>query len=378
MVKKIFYLAMPVFLIAGLYTGLRIWYLLFLVQLFTLLLILAVDFFTVYTFRFTQTLSAEQATKGELAEIRLSIVNEKPFPLSMMEIEMETVSPDDRTSLRISLPPFGESSFTVPMTLPYRGVYPVGMTRVRITDFFGLLPFVFDMRRLPYYRCPKLTVFPLAELPGENAGLHPDSRDTTAHRDGDTPIGAREYRPGDPLRRIHWSKTAQMGKLFTRELESPRQQTIRFLLDNCLPDRSEEERRIQMDTLCEAAADLALLSIHAGYRVELSVTAALPGTTNQAEADDLRSFPTLHRLLAEVGIEKEKSLLAERLPEALRSGSLYLLTANADRELVRMLRETAEDVTLIQVSEHPVPQEGLPGGQLLPGSRARTGLEGWQ
>jgi hypothetical protein len=129
MVKKIFYLAMPVFLLAGLYTGLRIWYLLFLVQLFTLLLILAVDFFTVYTFRFTQTLSAEQATKGELAEIRLSIVNEKPFPLSMMEIEMETVSPDDRTSLRISLPPFGESSFTVPMTLPYRGVYPVGMTR---------------------------------------------------------------------------------------------------------------------------------------------------------------------------------------------------------------------------------------------------------
>ena len=83
-VRGLFYGAMPVFLAAGLYSGLRLWYFLFFMQIFTVLLILAADLWTVHTFRFTQALSAQEAGKGELVRINLSVINEKPFPLSMM------------------------------------------------------------------------------------------------------------------------------------------------------------------------------------------------------------------------------------------------------------------------------------------------------
>jgi uncharacterized protein (DUF58 family) len=37
--------------------------------------------------------------------------------------------------------------------------------------------------------------------------------------------GLREYRPGDPLRRIAWRTSARHQKLYTREMEEPRDET---------------------------------------------------------------------------------------------------------------------------------------------------------
>jgi uncharacterized protein (DUF58 family) len=43
--------------------------------------------------------------------------------------------------------------------------------------------------------------------------------------EGDHFHGLREYRPGDPLRLIAWRASARHGKLFTREMETPREQS---------------------------------------------------------------------------------------------------------------------------------------------------------
>lgn len=387
-VRGLYYGAMPVFLAAGLYSGLRLWYFLFFIQLFTVLLILAADLWTVYTFRFTQTLSAGEAGKGELARINLSIINEKPFPLSMMEIRMETVCPDDRTVLRMSLAPFGSCSFTVPMTLPYRGVYEVGMTKITITDFFGLLPFTFDMRLLPYYRLPKITVFPRAELPEGSPGIPRDSKNLSLGRtrfsdSGEAPMGAREYMPGDPMRRVHWVKTAQLGKLYTREYESPRRESVCILLDNCILDKDTETGRIRMDTLCETAADLSLMGVTAGHPVHVLCVSALPGHDSEAEAENLRTFPKIHRMLAEAGVDDtddagEKLVRAlETLPEG-ENGYLYLLTGNATRELAQTLTELEgrfSGVTLLQCGDSPVYLTGVHSHWIEPGGNVRAELE---
>jgi hypothetical protein len=54
---------MPIFLFAGLYSGLKFWYCMLFLQIFILLLILAVDLWTVYTFRYNQVLSTEEAVR---------------------------------------------------------------------------------------------------------------------------------------------------------------------------------------------------------------------------------------------------------------------------------------------------------------------------
>jgi uncharacterized protein (DUF58 family) len=44
-------------------------------------------------------------------------------------------------------------------------------------------------------------------------------------------FGVREYRPGDPLRRIHWRSSARLGELVVREYEPPGVQTVGIFCD---------------------------------------------------------------------------------------------------------------------------------------------------
>ena len=386
-VRRVFYTAMPLFLVAGLYSGLRLWYCMLFLQIFILLLILAVDLWTVYTFRYNQVLSAEEAVKGEVCRIDLSIVNERPLPLTMMEIEVETVAPVDRITLQMSLAPFKILDFTVPMTLPYRGIYEVGMTKIHITDFFGLLPFVFDMRTLPYYRLPRITVFPMAEQLQNVSGVPGDHKSFSSGRlplgeSSETPVGAREYQPGDTLRRVHWVKSAQMGKLFTREYDIPRRGRMLLLVDNTVASPDSEESRILIDTLCEAAAEISLFGVTAGHEVQALSASSLPGRPDEAEASNIRTFPAIHRMLAEMAVDEKNP--GKKLKEALSAispredGSLFVLTGNADKELVSLLRGALRqfsDVTLLQAGESFVPAEGIHTIRLTPGENVRARLE---
>jgi uncharacterized protein (DUF58 family) len=54
---------------------------------------------------------------------------------------------------------------------------------------------------------------------------------------GNELFGVRQYRPGDPLRRIHWRSSARRGELVVREYEPP---GLRLLGIFCDPDPSTE------------------------------------------------------------------------------------------------------------------------------------------
>jgi uncharacterized protein (DUF58 family) len=156
--RIVFYLLMPVFLFAGLYTGMRLWFILLIAQVLLLLLLFALNQWTLRTFAYTQSLDDTVAVKGGETTLHLSIRNEKPFPLSMMKVDVEMAAPSESAQVSFSLLPFTGKEFDFKVAMPYRGVYPIGITTMRITDIFGLLPMGFDMRRLKYYRQPELTI----------------------------------------------------------------------------------------------------------------------------------------------------------------------------------------------------------------------------
>jgi hypothetical protein len=80
---------------------------------------------------------------------------------------------------------------------------------------------------------------------------------------GNELFGVREYRPGDPLRRIHWRSSARHGELIVREYEPPGVQTVGILCD---PDPPSREAA---DQIARLAASEAWDCLRAGGRVVL-------------------------------------------------------------------------------------------------------------
>jgi len=73
--------------------------------------------------------------------------------------------------------------------------------------------------------------------------------------------GVREYRAGDPLRRIHWRTSARRGELVVREFEPPGLRVLALLLD------PEPGSRAAADQLARLAASEAWDCYRAGGRV---------------------------------------------------------------------------------------------------------------
>jgi uncharacterized protein (DUF58 family) len=71
--------------------------------------------------------------------------------------------------------------------------------------------------------------------------------------------GLREYRPGDPLRRIDWKMSARLpgGRHLVREYETPRARDAVILLDTFLPNPGDTRRRARLERAVVFAASLA-------------------------------------------------------------------------------------------------------------------------
>lgn len=91
-------------------------------------------------------------------------------------------------------------------------------------------------------------------------------------------FGVREYRPGDPLRRIHWRSSARLGELVVREYEPPGVQTVGIFCD---PDPPTREIA---DQVARLAASEAWDCIRGGGRVILWAPGLEPSLPSEARS----------------------------------------------------------------------------------------------
>ena len=91
-------------------------------------------------------------------------------------------------------------------------------------------------------------------------------------------FGVREYRPGDPLRRIHWRSSARHGELIVREFEPPGAQTLGIFCDP-FPATTEAA-----DQIARLAASEAWDCLSAGGRVVVWAPGAEPSRPDQARS----------------------------------------------------------------------------------------------
>ena len=143
--------------------------------------------------------------------------------------------------------------------MPRRGVFPMGPLRVVMFDPFGLARIDRDVGSpheilvTPRVTALDASLGTAATIDGVVHGLQ-----RRTHPNSDELI-AREYRYGDPLRRVNWAATARRGELMVREEEQRGDPEARVLLDTTVSARARTAApRWEGDATANAAFELGV------------------------------------------------------------------------------------------------------------------------
>lgn len=173
-----------------------------------------------------------RAGVGDIFEEHFEIINNSRITKLWLEVVNETKMPNAGGSRIITLLRGRQRrSYTARTWLTSRGGFTLGPTTLTSGDPFGIFRV---SKKIP--PAGRLVVFPMLYsvreflsppglLPGGKA-IRRKSIDITPHA-----AGVREYVPGDPLKRIHWTSTARRGRLMVKEFEQDPQAEVWFFLD---------------------------------------------------------------------------------------------------------------------------------------------------
>lgn len=171
---------------------------------------------------------------------------------------------------------------------PRRGVYPIGPLMVGRTDPFGLA-----YSEWPVGSPHDLTVTPaVTPLPGNGVSItrgEGSRHERLRHLNNDSDeLIAREYRPGDPMRRVNWPATARHGEIMVRQEEQRSHPEARIILDTTRGGRGTGQgHNAEFELAIELTASIAVHLLDGGFRldvVELGPCQLLPARTRPGDA----------------------------------------------------------------------------------------------
>ena len=243
-------------------------------------------------------------------------------------------------------------------------------------------PFGFVRRRFPVPSTAQLLVLPKRyklpplSLPGARR-YQPGGVTLSSHvGDSEESIGLRDYRPGDPVQRIHWKSFAKRGEPVVHEYQ----------------DEFFERHALILDTFVEAVPGI---DSHRAFEEAVAVAASLAQTidTQDTLLDLLFVGDQAYSYTAGRGQLQPEGLLAvlagvqpaqgdfRVLHDAVRgkraamSGALCVLLAwdAPRRELVREMRSTGLEMRVLLVTE-TTPDDPPPWLHVLHPDRIQQGL----
>ncbi len=258
---------------------------------------------------------------------------------------------------------------------PHRGRYELPALGVGRTDPLGLL----STRRVwipgrGVIAYPRF--FHMDELPLPVGRRYQPGGIPLASNLGDSTefIGTREYREGDPLRRIHWRSWARRGKPVVKEYNEEYFSRVALILDTYLPRRP---RRAEREAFEAAISVLASIADRMSRTEEVvDIFAAGPNLYETSAGRSLGYLDNVLDVLAclEPCHDPPFDVLAPRLVERLaRLTTVIAVVLDWDErreDFLRRIRALGVAVQIILVREAPTRRrfEGL-GGEIGPITR---------
>ncbi len=308
------------------------------------------------------------ACEEDAVSVRLDLHNEGPLPLFAPEVE-DLFTPDAAPRRRAVAAAWVPGRARVAARYGgrcegRRGEYVIGPGALEVTCPLGL----FGARRLLLGRAtltvlPTLERIPLPPLRGVGRAPRAGASPRRQPGDGERALAVREYRAGDPLRRVHWATTARRGKLSLIEPERELARRVTIALDLSRASLRGLGRQATVEVAVRAAAALAAALLRAGDRVGLVAHERAPILIPPG-----RGAGQLCRLLEVLAVVRprgERPLrdLVRELAVTLRSGetaALFVADVDADApallEAVEAMRGRALEVVAVLLDPRTFPR----------------------
>jgi uncharacterized protein (DUF58 family) len=341
--------------------------------------------------------SAQRAFVGEELEATFTLRNRKALPLPWFEV---------RVTVPDQMPPTGEKhpspafpgayyyrhttsltwyervSWKQRFTCAARGYYQVGPSRLRSGDIFGFFP-----RQQAQAGEDTVTVMPRlldlrdVELPrrrpfGEGRGGNPLFEDQSRM------AGLRDYRPGDPLKRIDWKATARRGSLQSRLYDPSSTVTLVVALNaDTFAHTWEGYDPLLLERAVSVAASLASLAMDQRFAVGLLANSTYPNADRPLWVAPGRDPAQLTRVLDALAMVAPFTIstiedLVDRERRRFPLGtSVAFVTAFVTDSLARRLRRLRDEgaaIAVYWVGEGPLAADlpGVPVYDVSPALRA--------
>lgn len=170
-----------------------------------------------------------------VGEAKIKNLSRFPVPVASLVLCCKNhLTGEKITSLvGFSVPPKGETISSLVCTAEHCGKISVIVTKIKIYDFFGLLP----VSRKCEAKADTLilpTMFPLDVTVGKSSSPQLDCDAFSPYKAGNDPsetFAIRDYKPGDSLRSIHWKLTGRFDKLMIREASLPIHESVLILFE---------------------------------------------------------------------------------------------------------------------------------------------------
>lgn len=273
---------------------------------------------------FRVRLAERRLFPGERTTLLVELENRKALPLPWFEWQVALAEPlrvDGETLVAAAAP--GLSFLRKTGTLGWyrrarwhfrvgsesRGYHQVGPSVVSSSDILGFVP---GTLRVP--EAERLVVYPRV-VPLPELGLPPDrpfgDEKGRSHLFED-PLrirGLREYRPGDPMRRIDWKATARLGT-FTSRVYEPSSGRHLYLLMNVdtLPHSWEGYLADELERTVTVTASIATWAHERRYAVGLLANGSLPDSDRPLRLPPASPREQLLRILEALAIVQPLTL----------------------------------------------------------------------
>ncbi len=281
--------------------------------------------------------------QGEILRVRWKVRNRTRLPklqLSAADDLPAGLTPTDREAIPVHLPPEGTDEIGYDLQLRRRGLHVLPSVCFSSVDVLGL--YAVETRvacetRLIVY--PRVIDLPERLLPPERGGGEAPLTASRKQGEGAGFYGIREYRPGDPLRHVHWRTAARLGRLTVVEWEAEESVDALIAVETAQGSERAWEGASSLDTAAGLAASLAAYILGSGDSVRLLA----PGSTEWKPAADrgMEAMATLLESLARMQAISERPLAAEMRDVAgqLAPGTLVCwLTPRPGPDLVEAAR----------------------------------------